>query len=142
MAEEFLAQLKRDLKGSDFGSKQDDICLWYNDEGDCIHFKTKHVAIIGKRIDEFLTLYLSAEDKKPIGFQLKDVQALLEATDADLMTVQVDYAQDKSLISVSALIFEAFQSIPVTINRKFGYSEAISTIAGDSDKMKIPLNIA
>jgi hypothetical protein len=137
MEEKFITRLKQNLKGSDFGSKQDDVHLWYNEEGDCIQFKTTHVATIGKRVDEYLTLYISVENQKPIGFQLKDVQALLNAQNLDLMAVQVDYASlDKSLVSVSMLIFEAYSKMPTTINRKFGYSEAIRTMV--KDKVEIP----
>ncbi len=50
------------------------------------------VATLGKRIDEFLTLYISMKDKKAIGFQLKDIHALINKYDVDLITVQADYA--------------------------------------------------
>ncbi|MFQ5964686.1 MAG: hypothetical protein ACE5KZ_10405 [Candidatus Scalinduaceae bacterium] len=141
MEKEFINQIMQDAKGSDFGSKQHDLQIWYNQEGDCIHFKTMHVATIRKRIDEYLTLYLSIEDKKPIGFQLKDIHALFNVYDMDLMAVQADYtSKDKRLVSITTLMLKAFAKIPSpTINRFSGYSDAFRTIPKDADKVEIPI---
>ncbi|MCP4267700.1 MAG: hypothetical protein GY777_19395 [Candidatus Brocadiaceae bacterium] len=140
MEEGFITQLKEDIKGEDFGSKQDDLNLWYNEEGDCIQFKTMHVATVGKRIDDFLTLYLSIEDNKPIGFQLKDIHALISKYDIDLITIQAGYeSSDKRLVSISALLFKAFAEMNTSINRVAGYSEAFRTIARDVDSVEIPV---
>lgn len=139
MEEKFITQLKQDIEGKDFGSRQDDLQLWYNEEGDCIQFKTMHVATIRKRIDEYLTLYISIEDNKPIGFQLKDIHALINEHKMDSIIVQADYSSsDKKLVSISMLIFEAFVKMPRTINRTSGYAEAFRTIARDVDSVEIP----
>ncbi len=139
MEENFIKQLKQDIESNDFGSKQNDIQLWYNAEGDCIQFLTIHNETIRKRIDEHLTLYLSIKDEKPVGFQLKDIHALIDKYDMDAMTVHADYASnDKRLASISALMFKAFTKMPTSINRRSGYSEAFSTIARE-DSVEIPI---
>lgn len=139
MEEEFIKQLEKDIKSPEFGSKRDDLLMWYNKEGDCIHFKTMDVDIVGKRIDEFLTLYISIEEQKPVGFQLKDIHALTSAHDIDLM-VQADVAtKDKRLISINMLIFKAFAKKPPNINRFSGYTDAIGVMAKDAYNVEIPV---
>jgi len=140
MEDVFIKQLQHDIEGSEFGSKQDELQLWYNQEGDCIQFITMHVATIRKRIDEHLTLYVSIEDDKPIGFQLKDIHALINKYNVDLMAVHADYtSSDKRLVSIAALMFKAFAKMPETINRISGYSEAFRTIARDAYNVEIPV---
>ena len=142
MEEEFIKQLKNDIKSPEFGSKQDDHLMWYNKEGDCIHFKTMDVDIIGKRIDEFLTLYISIEEHKPVGFQLKDIHALTSAHDIDLM-VQADVTtKDKRLISISMLILKAFDKKPANISRFSGYADAVGVMAKDAYNVEIPVAAA
>lgn len=139
MEDTFLKELNKDILSDDFGSGQNDPVIWYNEEGDCLQFKTMQVATIGKRIDEYLTLYLSAEDDKPIGFQLKDIHALYSKHDADLMAVHADYtSKDRMLISVSMLMLKAFKKKAESINRLSGYSEAFG-ITRDVDKVEIPV---
>jgi hypothetical protein len=141
MEDAFIKQLQQDTEGSEFGSGQDELQLWYNQEGDCIQFITMHVATIGKRIDEYLTLYVSIEDNKPIGFQLKDIHALINKYDMDVMAVQADYtSQDKRLVSIATLMLKTFAKMPETINRISGYSEAFRTIARDAScNVEIPV---
>ena len=139
MEETFLEELQRGIQSDDFGSEQDNPTIWYNEEGDCLQFKTMHVATIGKRIDEYLTLYLSAEDNKPIGFQLKDIHALYNKHDADLMAVHADYtSKGRILISMSMLMLKAFKKKEESINRLTGYSEAFSITRG-VDKVELPV---
>lgn len=141
MEETFLEELKRDIQSDDFGSGQDNPTIWYNEGGDCLQFKTMHVATIGKRIDEYLTLYLSAEDNKPIGFQLKDIHALYNKHDADLMAVHAGYtSKGRILISMSMLMLKAFKKKKESINRLTGYSEAFSITRG-VDKVEIPVPV-
>lgn len=141
MEEKFIRQLKQDLEGSDFGSRQDDLQIWYNKEGDCFQFKTmQHVATMGKRIDEYLTLYISIEDGKPVGFQLKDINALIKELDIDLMAVQAGYVSgDKSLVSITALMLRALVKMPESVNRISGYTDAFRTMVKDVDNVKIPV---
>ena len=64
MEETFITHLRQELQRSDYGSKHGDIQIWYNEAGDCIQFKTTdHIATRGKRIDEYLTLYVAIEDE-------------------------------------------------------------------------------
>ncbi len=139
--DKFEELIIQESKKSDFGSKQDDIQMWYNQEGDCVQFRAAQVATLRKRIDDFLTLYISTEDNKPIGFQLKDIHALFNVYNIDLITVQADYtAKDKRLVSITTLMLKAFAKVPSpTINRISGYSDAINTIPRDASSVEIPV---
>ena len=139
--EEFIKQLENDIKSPEFGSKPNDHLMWYNKEGDCIHFKTMDVDIIGKRIDEFLTLYISIEEQKPIGFQLKDIHALTRLLDADIMVETDVTTSDKRLVSINMLILKAFAKRPPNINRVSGYTDAVGVITKDEyNSVEIPIS--
>ncbi len=128
------------MKSKEFGSGKDTAKIWYNSVGDCIQFKTDHVPSMRKRIDEYLTLYLTLEDQKPIGFQLKDVHALINKYEIDLFAVQAEYTPaDKKLISITTLILKAFSKMPANPNRISGYTDAFNTIVKDEDKVEIPV---
>jgi hypothetical protein len=137
--EEFIKQLENDIKSPEFGSKQDDHLMWYNKEGDCIHFKTMDVDITRKRIDEFLTLYISIDERKPIGFQLKDIHALTSLLDVDLMVEADVTTEDKRLVSINMLILKAFAKKPVNINRVSGYTDAVDVMTKDEYNIEIPV---
>lgn len=141
--DEFTKQLEKDIKSPEFGSMQDDHLMWYNKEGDCIHFKTMDVDIIGKRIDEFLTLYISIEENKPVGFQLKDIHALTSLLDVDLMVEADVTTKDKRLISINMLILKAFDKKPANISRFSGYTDAIGVMTKDEyNNVGIPVAVA
>jgi len=50
---------------------------WYNAYGDCIVYQMVNEAVVGERIDEVLTIYRSAVDNRPIGYQIKGVAAIV-----------------------------------------------------------------
>ncbi len=112
--------------------------MWYNKEGDSIHFKTMDVDIVRKRIDEFLTLYISIEELKPVGFQLKDIHALTTAHDIDIMGEAGATTQNKRLVSISTLIFKAFAKKPANISRYSGYTDAVEVMTRDTYNVEIP----
>ena len=60
---------------------------WYNAIGDCIEYRTINEAVIADRIDEKLTIYRSAISDRPIGFKIKDVQAILSKYGCDGLAV-------------------------------------------------------
>ncbi|HCN19767.1 MAG: hypothetical protein A2060_03650 [Planctomycetes bacterium GWA2_50_13] len=144
MEETFITHLRQELQRSDYGSKHGDIQIWYNEAGDCIQFKTTdHIATRGKRIDEYLTLYVAIEDEKPIGFQLKDVHALIkEYGTAGMVEVEAGYiSADKRLVSITAttLILIAFNKRTDSKNRIHGYERALRTVPRELDSLKIPV---
>ncbi len=64
-------------------------------------------------------MYLSLEDEAPVGFQLKDIRALIDIKDIDMMSVQVGYnSENKRLISIEVLMlgFKAYGKIPENNN--------------------------
>lgn len=106
--------------------------LWYNRYGDCIEYQTQQVAIVADRIDSRLTIYRSAETDKPIGFQLKDVTALMKKYQADLGVLWS--TQAKNLISVTALFLVALEEDrPWSIKKRLGYQEALRNLAKDDE---------
>lgn len=110
---------------------------WYNTYGDCIEFQTVDEAIVGDRIDDFLTIYRSAETDMAIGFQLKDIMALLEKFGCDGLHLKVEVDNDK-LVSLAALLLQAYEELPRTIKRRSGYSEAIRNLTKmESDEVQL-----
>lgn len=72
---------------SERGSQKDNIEFWYNLHGDCIEFQTVDEAIIADRIDDYLTIYRSLENREPIGFKIKGVRSLLNICGGDAVRV-------------------------------------------------------
>lgn len=112
---------------------------WYNEYGDCIEFQTVDEAVVGDRIDDFLTIYRSAQTDTAIGFQLKDVMALLETFGCDGLQVKVEIDNNR-LVSLAALLLQAYEELPRTIKRRSGYGEAIRNLTKmESDEVKVGL---
>lgn len=138
MEENILKDLMEKMQGEKLGSRKNDTQMWYNAEGDCIQFQTEHVAIIRDRIDDYLTIYRSAVNKGVIGFQLKDIKALMRKYCFDSVVVTADVRNNK-LISITALLVSILSdsiSMP-SISRREGYVEALRTFPKERDK--IPL---
>ena len=130
MEKNFLKKFTAKMSLDNLGSHQDIKNIWYNETGDCIQFQSEQVAIVAERIDDYLTIYRSAEDEKPIGFQLKDVRALIDKYKYSQIFVKTTVSSDNNeLISVTALLIHTLtESIP-SINRREAYTEAIKALA-------------
>ena len=130
MEKHFLDDFMKSELGKDakLGSQKDDIRPWYNSHGDCIEFQTRQEAFVADRIDEYLTIYRSIESKEPIGFQIKDVKALVSMYGADSLSVKAE-VKGTRLISVRTLLFAAYESSPGTIARRQGYASASAAFA-------------
>jgi len=109
---------------------------WYNAIGDCIEYQTVNEAVVADRIDEKLTIYRSMTTNKPIGFKIKDVQAILSKYGYDGLAV-LSSEEDTTLISVAAILFAAYEAGPPTIERRRAYANALIPQQGRFD---IPLN--
>jgi len=96
---------------------------WYNPDGDCIIYKTADEAIVADRIDELLTVYNSAVDNRPIGFQIKGVHAIIRKFGLDglAVTSQSDAAGVK-YISIAALLLAAYEEGEPTLARRRAYA--------------------
>src|SRR3990167_583032 len=70
---------------------------FYNAAGDCLEFQASDEAVIADRINEVITIYRSAVDERPIGFQIKGIVALLRLLDAS--EVQVEAESDGDVVS-------------------------------------------
>ena len=126
----FVAKMSRD----NLGEHRDIKNMWYNETGDCIQFQVEQVAIVAERVDDYLTIYRSAEDEKPIGFQLKDVKALINKYKYSGIFVKTTVrSENNELISVTALLINTLtESIP-SINRREAYTEAIKALAKEDN---------
>ena len=103
---------------------------WYNQYGDCIEFQTEQVAIVAERIDTYLTIYRAADTNIAIGFQLKDIHALMKKYHAHLGVMWCTV--DKTLIAVSSLLLTALEEeLPLSIKKRQGYDEAMKQLAND-----------
>lgn len=124
---------KHFLEGMESGEPEFRPAPWYNPHGDCIVHQIADEAVIAERIDELLTLYRSAVDRRVIGYQVKGVQALIQRFGWD--GLYVECAADTSgkevrQVSVAALLLAAYEARPPTINRRSAYAQSFQDAAG------------
>jgi hypothetical protein len=121
MAKHFLADTMQGQERSGFRAEP-----WYNPEGDCIVYKMADEAVVADRIDDLLTIYRSAVDNRPIGFQIKGVAAIIRKFGFGGLAVfsEADAASMRS-VSIAALLLAAYEERPPTVARRIGYTAAI-----------------
>jgi len=109
---------------------------WYNPDGDCIDYKMADEAVVADRVDELLTVYNSAVDNRPIGFQIKGVHAIISRLGLDglLVASEADSGGVRS-ISIAALLLAAYEEGKPTLARRRAYAVAIECPA---EKRSIP----
>jgi hypothetical protein len=112
---------------------------WYNPYGDCIIYKMADEAVVANRVDEILTIYHSAVDERPIGFQIKGVHAIIRKCGLDGLGLHTTRnAQEVKNISILALLLAAYDDGPRTLGRRIAYAAAMgcpdreSTIEADA----------
>jgi len=99
---------------------------WYSQDGDCLVYKMANEASIADRIDELLTIYRSAEDSCPIGFQIKGIAAIIGRFGlAGLSISSKCDAEAVRSVSIAALLLAAYEDRPFTLSRRIGYAEAM-----------------
>lgn len=99
---------------------------WFNAPGDCIVFQTVDEAVVAERIDEILTIYHSAIDDRPIGFQIKGVQALIRKFGWDGLAFESQGSGDSITgVSITALLLAAYDEGPRTLGRRHAYSQVM-----------------
>lgn len=99
---------------------------WYNPAGDCIVFQTHDEAVVAQRVDDLLTVYNSAIDDRPIGFQIKGVTAIVRKLGVDgLAVASVADSQGVKSISITALLLAAYEEGPRTLLRRKAYAIAM-----------------
>ena len=76
---------------------------WYNRGGDCIVYQTANEAVVADRIDGLLTVYNSAADGRPIGFEVKGVGAILSKFGLDALEVTSE-ANGETVKSISIVL--------------------------------------
>jgi len=99
---------------------------WYNPIGDCIIYKMADEAVVADRIDGLLTIYRSAIDDRPIGFKIKDVQAIIRRFGLHGLAVSSEAdAQSVKRISVALLLLAAYEEGPQSMGRRKAYASAM-----------------
>lgn len=99
---------------------------WYNPHGDCVVFQTANEAIVGDRIDEILTIYRSAKDDRPIGFQIKDVLSLIRRFGLDgLAFLAETQGEEITKVSITMLLLAAYEEGPRTSYRRQAYASVM-----------------
>lgn len=99
---------------------------WYNPFGDCLVFKMTDEAAVADRVDELLTIYRSAIDNRPIGFQMKGVCAIIRKFGLDGLAVASEADQDGvRSVSIAVLLLAAYEERPPSLGRRKGYAAAI-----------------
>jgi hypothetical protein len=118
---DLVADVVKDLGQPEFHAEP-----WYNPVGDCIIYKKADEAVVADRIDNFLTIYRSAVDNRPIGFQIKGVAAIIR--EFGLQGFLVSTEEDSHVlrrVSVAALLLAAYEEGPMTMGRRMGYATAM-----------------
>jgi hypothetical protein len=99
---------------------------WYNPCGDCIVYKIADEAVVADRIDELLTVYHSAVDNRPIGFQIKGVKAIIRKLGLEgLAVASHQKAGAVKRISIAALLLAAYEEREPTLARRRAYAYAM-----------------
>ncbi|MEX2015630.1 MAG: hypothetical protein WD873_03265 [Candidatus Hydrogenedentales bacterium] len=101
---------------------------WYNPYGDCVHLRISGDAYYGQRIDEFLTIYRHVTSRRPIGFQIKGIAALIKKLQVDGLRIEAEVGEDKrdiEKVSLSTLLLLAYDEGEKTPVRLSGYTDAI-----------------
>jgi hypothetical protein len=113
---------------------------WYNPSGDCIIYRTVDEEVVADRIDELLTIYVSAASGKPIGFQIKGVGAIVKKFGLSRIEVECEEKNKELLsVSISEVLLAAYESGPQTIGRRQAYSGAFECSPRQSSLKIAPL---
>lgn len=128
MATRFMNELLAGLEGEPTFQARP----WYNRYGDCVVFHASDAPEYADRIDGILTLYRSIEDDSVIGFQIKGVQAIIELSGSDGMTIQARTDEGKvQKVAVSLLLVVAAFQGGKEASRRRAYAEATSLAAAE-----------
>lgn len=138
METHFLSESVKGLERSQAGSGVSR--PWFNPHGDCIVYQTANEAVVAERVDDFLTIYRSANDGRPIGFELKEVLALIKALGYDTLRLSAEVKGDE-LVSVRALYLAAYERVRKSIRVRQGYAQA-PLPDFDEDTVSVPLRAA
>ena len=99
---------------------------WFSAPGDCIIYQAANEAAVAERVDEVLTIYRSAIDNRPIGYQIKGVMALIRkfGWDGLLFDSECEGETLKS-VSIAAMLLAAYEDGPRTLGRRHAYASVM-----------------
>jgi hypothetical protein len=99
---------------------------WYNALGDCIVYQMVDEALVADRIDEILTIYRSGIDDRPIGYEIKDVLAIIQKYGFEAIACTSGQTDEElTSVSIAALLLVAYEEGPKNTNRRHGYAAAM-----------------
>ncbi len=127
----FLDEYVKELQESgDYVSDEIVGSIWFNPAGDCAMFLSVNEGVIAERIDEYLTIYQSANDDRTIGFQIKGVLGLLAefGYDAAQIDAVIDENDEVSKVTLNMLLLKSYESRPITVSRRKAYAEAMTSL--------------
>jgi len=94
--------------------------------GDYIDYTMVSEAPVAHYVDEWLTIYDSAVDGRPIGFQIKHVRTIIEKFGLAGQGIALKAnGQSVKDISISALLLAAYEQGPLTSDRRNAYAIAM-----------------
>lgn len=102
--------------------------IWYNPHGDCVVFLTANEGVVADRVDEYLTLYRSANDDRVIGFQLKGIRAMMQEFDYNLAQASAEIENNGiSAVTLSFAFLLSYERERITLSRRRGYAQAMTS---------------
>lgn len=116
----FLAEFVADLGEQKFKAEP-----WFNPAGDCVHYKLANEAVVSERVDGVLSIYHSAVDGRVIGFQVKDVTALMRKHGLGVAVAMKE--EGGQLVGVKYILLAAYDSERKTLRRREAYTKALDT---------------
>jgi len=103
---------------------------WYNPYGDCVVYQLADEPIVAERVDKVLTIYRSANDNRPIGFQIKGVLEIIGRFGlAGLLVLSSEDASGLKAVSVAALLLAAYELDEPTFRRRRMYASVLEQSA-------------
>ncbi|MBI4570300.1 MAG: hypothetical protein HY719_18050 [Planctomycetes bacterium] len=123
--------------------------IWYNLHGDCLEFCAANEGVEGDRIDSVITIYRSTLDRRPIGFQVKGVRALIDLLDATSFSVEARGDQHSVFrVKVEVVTAAAFAQAAQRNPRIFRHLDRLAplmTLMGASaqggDEIDVPTSV-
>ncbi len=131
MATEFMKQVQDAMKGVEPTFERSP---WYNAQGDCLVFHASPEEGYADRVDSLLTLYRSVDADRVIGFEVKDVLAMIKRLGLAGLTVSAESEGNHvHRISIAAILMTAMQDQEedgeVTKSGMQAYLEAASLLS-------------
>lgn len=113
---------------------------WYNEDGDSLVYIAAPEETIGCWINHYFTLYLSAINRRVIGFKIKDIRALAREFDADGTVVSYAYSDDgDGGVKIAWLLMAALMKSPKPNTQAF---DAVAEMIKEKPDLRVKIPAA